>query len=743
MSREGAWVRAPAVSPPAGERSASSRLTLRTVGLASVSLLVVATPAPGQAPSPVATVHATIDAAQTSARISPYVYGQFIEHIGGIINRGLWAEMLDDRKFYQEVAPADTPPPAPEDRRALRRWTVVGPADAVVMDRERPYVGEHSPRVRVDGPQAGGIRQTGLAVRKGRSYTGRVVLAGDPGARVTVTLAWGSGPADRSVVLVGRPSASYITSPLRFTANADSDDGSLEISGTGAGAFRIGAVSLMPADHQEGFRKDAVAALRQLRSGVYRFPGGNFVSAHDWREAIGDRDRRPPTLDPAWNAVQPNDVGTDEFMTLCRLLGVEPYVTVNAGFGDAWSAAEYVEYANGGATTRMGRQRARNGHPEPYRVRLWGIGNEPWGEWQFGVGPLSQFVVKHRLFAKAMRRVDPKITLIAGGAMPDTMTQSKQALRLGGKVVPDPLSPADWTGGLFLHLLDDMDMISEHFYSYDNQRFDLVKGDRLPVDPGEPLVEWMRRPADRVRAKYEAYQDYLERVPALRKKRLPIALSEWAYARGRPNSYKVVPAYAWVFHEMFRHSDLYEMACFTFATSLVAANRTEAVLNPAGLLFKLYRDHFGVVPVAVSGDAPPPPPKYPVGGEQPKVNAGSPTFPLDVAAAWTEDRGALTVAVINATESEQALDLTVTGADLLAGGKRWRMAPAKLDATITPGQKPEVEVEEQAVSGLPASGRYAPFSVSLYVIPARPGATRPASDAVKPDRRAEGGGRRP
>ena len=105
-------------------------------------------------------------------------------------------------------------------------------------------------------------------------------------------------------------------------------------------------------------------------------------------------------------------------MTLCRLLGVEPYITVNAVFGDAWSAAEYVEYANGALTTRMGALRAKNGHPEPYRVEYWGIGNEPWGEWQFGVVPLSQFVVKHKLFAKAMRRVDPGITLIAGGPCP-------------------------------------------------------------------------------------------------------------------------------------------------------------------------------------------------------------------------------------------------------------------------------------------------------------------------------------
>jgi alpha-N-arabinofuranosidase len=121
----------------------------------------------------------------------------------------------------------------------------------------------------------------------------------------------------------------------------------------------------MPADNLEGFRPDAIAALKSLRSGVYRFPGGNFVSAHEWRYAIGDPDKRPPVYDPVWRALQPNDIGTDEFMTLCKLLGVEPYITVNAGTGDAWSAAEYVEYANGDVSTPMSKQRAANGHPEP------------------------------------------------------------------------------------------------------------------------------------------------------------------------------------------------------------------------------------------------------------------------------------------------------------------------------------------------------------------------------------------
>ena len=158
-------------------------------------------------------------------------------------------------------------------------------------------------------------------------------------------------------------------------------------------------------------------------------------------------------MDSVWHTVQPNDVGTDEFMTLCRLLDVEAYITVNGGFGDEWSAAQLVEYVNGAATTPMGKWRAANGHPEPYHVKFWGVGNEPWGEWQLGFMPVAQWVLKHNMFAKAMRKVDPTIKLIAAGAMPDAMTGSKQAKRLNGQIVPDYLSAGDWSGNLLAHCL--------------------------------------------------------------------------------------------------------------------------------------------------------------------------------------------------------------------------------------------------------------------------------------------------
>jgi alpha-N-arabinofuranosidase len=688
---------------------------------ASACALPAARPASAATGTPTP-VSAVIDAGKTYAPINPNLYGMFIEHAGGLVYRAMWAEMLDDRKFFNPVQAEGAE--ATEQRGARRgpfggpprRWVAVGPAGAITMDARHVFTGDHSPAIALDASETRGLRQAGLGLLGDKAYVGRVVLAGDPAARVSVSLVWGKGATDRQTLSIDGLTADWGTFPLAFKSPVDDDDGQVEITATGPGTLRVGAVSLMPADNVQGWRREVVDVLRSLRSGVYRWPGGNFVSAHDWRDAIGDPDRRPPTWDPVWNALQSNDVGTDEFMTLCRLTDVEPYITVNSGFGDARSAAEYVEYANGAATTEWGARRAANGHPEPYHVKYWNIGNEMWGSYQYGYMPLAQYVVKHNLFARAMRRVDPTIVLIGSGAMPDTMTGSKESLKLGDKLIPDYLGPADWTGALFQHCLDEMDMISEHYYNYDSH-FDLASAKQVPNDPNEPLVDWMRRPANHIRIKYEEYQDYLDRIPALKAKPIPIALDEYAYARG--GNYKVVPAYAWNFHEMFRHSDLFQLATLTFITATYSAAHGQAVLNPVGMLFKLYRDRFGTIPVEVSGNSPQPRPKDPPGGEQPVVNAGSDTFPLDVAAAWTADRKALTVAVVNPTESPQTLNLLIHGAVLEGGGTLRRMAPRSLTANVVVGQEPGVRIEEEPLAAVPKSPTLPPFSVSIYELPVK------------------------
>ena len=195
----------------------------------------------------------------------------------------------------------------------------------------------------------------------------------------------------------------------------------------------------------------------------------------------------------------------------------------------------------------MGKWRAANGHPAPYNVKFWGVGNEPGATTRWAPCRSRNSNSKHNLFAKAMSKVDPTIKLIAGGAMPDVMEGADQARRINGQYVPDYLSAADWTGQMLLNCLDNIDMVSEHYYASGTQHTDIKLQKKVTIDPPLSFIEWQRAPAVQVRAKYEHYQEYLKRIPALRAKPVPIAIDEWAYFGGGPNSYKTVPAYAWAF----------------------------------------------------------------------------------------------------------------------------------------------------------------------------------------------------
>jgi alpha-N-arabinofuranosidase len=690
------------------------------VGTALVGTALVGTTLVGAA-AHAQPITATIDATAKGAPINPYLYGMFLEHAGSMLEQGMRAELLDDRKFFFTIgqsAPAGT---RPGRRGAARAWEALGAVDAVRMDSAHAYASVHAPSITTAGSGARGIAQRGVALRGGVGHEGRIVVAGDPGASVSVSLVWGPGAADRQTVRLAPLTTGWATRRFRFAPRpTGTDSARLEIAGTGRGSFRVGAVSLMPADNVRGFRKEVVAALASLRSGVYRFPGGNFVSGpYDWRDAVGDPDRRPPRWDPVWGALQPNDFGLDEFMTLCGLLDVAPYVAVNAGFGDAASAAAQVEYANGAATTPMGRLRAANGHPAPYGIKLWGIGNEMWGDWQYGYMALDQWIAKQGQFAREMRRVDPRITLVAPGAMPDAMTGSGMAKKLTGQVVAERLGPADWSAALLSRSIDDFELLSQHFYVYGGTHYDLEQGKQVPDAPDIALVDWARKPANMVRVAYEHFRTYQERIPAMRRKSVTVALDEWAYAgAGTPGAYKPVVALAWALNELYRHSDVFTLGAFTFAGSTLSASRTDAVLNPTGLLFKLHRDHFGATPLAVGGSSPQPVRTGRVGAEVPDTNAGSPTYPLDVAAALSADGRVLTVSVVNPTEAPQRLRLDVRGAALAGRGTVWRMAPGSLTAANVVGRPPQVRVEE-AAAGSPDALDVPAASVAVYAFPLR------------------------
>lgn len=673
---------------------------------------------------------ATVDATQTAPPVSKYIFGMFIEHIGKTMYGPLWAEMLDDRKFYfpiVSVDPMTEAKPGGFPGMQLRKWRPVGGDGVVSMDKTAPFVGDQSPEVRLDASTAHGIRQAGLALVKGKKYTGRIYLRGTPGSKVTVSLVWGPGAAERQTISFTALGTEYRKFPLAFTAKADSTDATLEITGVGTGDFHIGAVSLMPSDNIHGFRPDTIALLSQIKSGFWRF-GGNYTSNYTWYDAIGDPDKRPPQWDFAWNQMQTNDLGMDEFAEFCKLIGVVPYISVNAGLGDAHSAGEQVEYMNGAISTRWGALRAKNGHPEPYHVKFWNIGNEPWGPWQIGRTDTKYFMEKHNDFAKSMRQADPSIVLIASGEMlEDGNVPGAERAKYIGNLGPLYGTDADWTGSFLKDCWGNFDGIAEHWYASPGTHFDLEKAKTLAPDANsntadvkvdQTLLEYARYPANIVRVKAEEWHGYQQRFPAMLAKKTFLSVDEYAYfggGFGRPTSLKTALAYGLIFNEMLRHTDSMTMAAHTMGTSTLDFNQTGSTLNTLGLVFKMYSNNFpGTIPVAVTGSSPQPAPKYPVGGDQPATNSGSPTYPLDVFAALTPDRKFLTVAVVNATESEQPLEFNIAGVQLAGPSKLWRMTANSVDAVDRLGQPAQVEVKEIPIDDAPHSLKIAPISINIY-----------------------------
>jgi len=187
-----------------------------------------------------------------------------------------------------------------------------------------------------------------------------------------------------------------------------------------------------PRADARGFRADVLDALRPMRMTAMRYPGGNFASGYHWEDGIGPKEGRPRVRDLAWQSLEPNTFGTDEYLALCRVMGWTPMLTVNMGTGTPEEARNWVEYVNIPAGTKYADLRAHNSAPEPYGVKLWCLGNEMDGEWQLGHIPADQYAIRAQQAAKMMKDVDKSIELVACGScglfMPTYMEWDRQVL---------------------------------------------------------------------------------------------------------------------------------------------------------------------------------------------------------------------------------------------------------------------------------------------------------------------------
>jgi alpha-N-arabinofuranosidase len=338
--------------------------------------------------------------------------------------------------------------------------------------------------------------------------------------------------------------------------------------------------------------------------------------------------------------------------------------------GNAEQAREEVEYCNGSEDTPMGRIRVSNGHPEPWKVKWWSIGNEMYGDWQLGHMSTEDFVKKHNAFAQAMRTVDPDIKLIAVGDL------------------------GDWDRMVLANCSDGMDLISEHFYRQDWH--------------GGGLMTHVKQIPEAIREKAEAHRLYRKEIPALKGKDIRICMDEWNYWYG-PHVYgelgtryfmRDAMGIAAGINEYSKQSDIIFMANYAQTVNVIGCiktNTTSSVLAATGQVLKLYRQVFGTVPVTISGE----------------------TRPLDIAATLNEAKDRLTISVVNPTWN--AIDLPVETMDGFISGKGelWQVTAPDDMAFNEPGRPENVKIEGPSVINQGKTLKIEPVSINIFVFPVK------------------------
>ena len=409
-----------------------------------------------------AEVDATIlvDSSDRLNPISELLYGHFAEFMFENIKQGLWAELLVNRGFENTA-----PPPAaahyweryPDTRNHSDGFLMGGEVLGVSEQGYPPAIKNRAQVVTNLLPwQSGhGIYQSGIPVRSGVTYVGSIWLratgasrtpagpriGGNFEGRLRISLEEdrSGGNVYASTEIVGI-SGDWTKFDFELPTGASDPRARFVLTVVGTGAIWIDQVSLMPGDAKAGLRPDVMDKIRTLRPAFMRWPGGNVAQDYHWQWGIGPRDERPLWVNMSWDDdPEPADFGTLEYLEFCRRVGAEPNIVVNVeGRGatvvealalraagkdirtssraaTAEEAAAWVEYVNGPADSPFGKLRARDGHPEPFGVKYWEIGNEIWGDWVRGHSDAATYASNARRYIRVMKEVDPDIRFIAVG----------------------------------------------------------------------------------------------------------------------------------------------------------------------------------------------------------------------------------------------------------------------------------------------------------------------------------------
>lgn len=392
---------------------------------------------------------------ERSTQVIPrFITGKFAEHLGYNIYNGMDAQILrnptfadypfsngqmtpdgvtkflvDDNRINEELRRQGTRFGWPEtelDGLVKSRadalacfWTRLGNPLSVLVSADTGPFGGRAQRIQVKEAGQGIAQWTWLPLHRQRKYE-LEIMARSPDLKALI-VSIGAQGQDMAVTTVRLDGLSSQWSKLHGVVEIPRElpsDRAYRISVTAEepGQFVLRHAILRPFDHIDGADPDIVRLLRSSHLPLLRWPGGNFVSTYHWRDGVGPMEQRPTLPNLAWGAIEPNTFGTDEFIQFCRNVGCEPFICINAGSGSPSEAAQWIEYCNGPADSAMGRLRAAHGHPEPFRVQHWEVGNELWGHWQMNWTTAAGYVDRYQAFSRAMLAADPNIRLYACGA---------------------------------------------------------------------------------------------------------------------------------------------------------------------------------------------------------------------------------------------------------------------------------------------------------------------------------------
>jgi alpha-N-arabinofuranosidase len=360
-----------------------------------------------------------------------------------------------------------------------------------------------------------------------------------------------------------------------------------------------------PIPNTRGIRNDVVAALRKIRVPLVRWPGGCFAETYHWRDAIGPRSQRSAGVNTAWgDELETNHFGTHEFMDFAEQVGAQPFISVNVASGSPAEAQEWLQYLTGPATSGPGQERARNGHPEPWKIPFIGIGNETWG---CGGNMTAEYYADvYRQYASVLA---PYGELIASDANSDdygwTETLLTRALYRHPADAPMKLA--------YLSKRPQIDMISVHFYTFSGNDW----GKKSPA-VGFTEADWARSmertwKTDEMIARHSAILDRHD--PA---GRVGISFSEWgawwATEKNRPsNLYQVgtlrdaviAGLSLNIFHNhaaRVRMANIAQMV--NVLQAMILTDREKMLLTPTYHVFDLYQRHQGATLLPTRVEAP-------------------------------------------------------------------------------------------------------------------------------------------